>query len=82
MQFPGNTAKYEDDIEFDRLIKKIAKKKWSGYAKAPFSGPEKVLEYLSRYTHRVTISNYHIKSMQDGKVTFTWKDRPMKIRQN
>jgi hypothetical protein len=34
----GNTAKYEDDIEFDRLIKKIAKKKWSGYAKAPFSG--------------------------------------------
>ncbi len=75
LQFPGNTAKYEDDIEFDRLIKKIAKKKWSGYAKAPFSGPEKVLEYLSRYTHRVTISNYRIKSMQDGKVTFTWKDR-------
>ena len=75
LQFPGNTAKYENDIEFDQLIKKISKKKWSGYAKSPFSGPEKVLEYLSRYTHRVTISNYRIKSMQDGKVTFTWKDR-------
>ena len=75
LKFPGNTAKYEDDAEFNRLIRIIAKKKWCGYAKAPFSGPEKVLEYLGRYTHRVAISNYRIKSMEDGKVTFTWKDR-------
>ncbi len=73
--FPGNTAKYENDSEFHRLINKIAKKKWCGYAKAPFSGPEKVLEYLGRYTHRVAISNYRIQSMEDGKVTFSWKDR-------
>ena len=75
LKFPSNTAKYEDDAEFNRLIRIIAKKKWCGYAKAPFSGPEKVLEYLGRYTHRVAISNYRIKSMEDGKVTFTWKDR-------
>ena len=73
--FPGNTAKYENDAEFHRLINKIAKKKWCGYSKAPFSGPEKVLEYLGRYTHRVAISNYRIQSMENGKVTFTWKDR-------
>ena len=75
LKFPGDTAKYEDDVEFNRLIEKIAKKKWCGYAKAPFSGPEKVLEYLGRYTHRVAISNYRIISMEEGKVTFSWKDR-------
>jgi hypothetical protein len=75
LQFPGNTAKYKNQDQFARLIKTIARKKWSGYAKAPFSGPEKVLEYLGRYTHRVAISNYRIKSMEDGKVSFIWKDR-------
>ena len=73
--FPGKTSIYEDPAEFNRLIKTIARKKWCGYAKAPFSGPEKVLEYLGRYTHRVAISNYRIKSLEDDKVTFTWKDR-------
>ena len=75
LQFCGNTAKYENNDQFDRLIKIIARKKWSGYAKAPFSGPEKVLEYLGRYTHRVAISNYRIKSMDNDKVGFIWKDR-------
>ncbi|MCK5097948.1 MAG: transposase, partial [Desulfobacteraceae bacterium] len=75
LKFPGETAKYKNDSEFNRLIKKIEKKKWSGRTKPPFSGPEKVLEYLGRYTHRVAISNYRIESMEGGKVTFTWKDR-------
>ncbi|QBH12320.1 IS91 family transposase [Desulfobacter hydrogenophilus] len=75
LKFPGNTAKYGTRSGFNRLIKIIRKKKWSGYAKAPCSGPEKVLEYLGRYTHRVAISNYRIKSFEDGKVVFTWKDR-------
>ena len=65
----------EGCLEFNRLIEKIAKKKWCGCAKAPFSDPEKVLEYLGRYTHRVAISNYRIISMEGGKVTFSWKDR-------
>jgi len=75
LKFPGETAKYEIEPEFNRLIRKIEKKKWSGYAKSPFSGPGKVLEYLGRYTHRVAISNYRIKALYDHKVTFTWKDR-------
>lgn len=75
LQFPGNTAKYGTPSGFNRLIKTINRKKWSGHAKSPCSGPEKVLEYLGRYTHKVAISNYRIKSFENGKVIFTWKDR-------
>jgi len=45
------------------------------YAKRPFTGPEQVLEYLGRYTHRVAISNNRVVSVGNGKVTFTYKDR-------
>lgn len=73
--FPGNTAILGTTAGFTGLIKTIRKKKWSGYAKAPCSGPENVLEYLGRYTHRVAISNHRIVSFKNGKVFFTWKDR-------
>ena len=75
LKFPGNTDKYGTSAGFNSLIKTIRKKKWSGYAKSPCSDPEKVLEYLGRYTHRVAISNYRIKSFENDKVVFTWKDR-------
>jgi len=44
------------------------------YAKPPFGGPEHVLRYLGRYTHRVAISNHRLISFSDGKVTFRWRD--------
>jgi hypothetical protein len=44
------------------------------YAKRPFGGPEKDFDYLGRYTHRVAISNHRIVSVDDGKVTFRWRD--------
>ena len=47
---------------------------WVVYAKRPFGGPEQVLKYLARYTHRVAISNRRLLSMEDGQVTFEWKD--------
>lgn len=75
LKFPGNTAILGTTAGFTGLIKTIRKKKWSGYAKAPCSGPENVLEYLGRYTHRVAISNHRIVSFKNGKVVFTWKDR-------
>ncbi|NOX35282.1 MAG: IS91 family transposase [Deltaproteobacteria bacterium] len=75
LKFPGDTAKYRIPSEFSRLIKTIKRKKWSGYAKSPSSGPGKVLEYLGRHTHKVAISNYRIKSFENDKVVFTWKDR-------
>ena len=48
--------------------------KWVVYAKAPFGGPQHVLEYLGRYTHRVAISNRRLLSLHDGQVAFEWKD--------
>jgi hypothetical protein len=44
------------------------------YAKPPFGGPEQVLRYLSRYTHRVAIANSRLVKLEDGRVTFRWKD--------
>jgi hypothetical protein len=57
-----------------QIIAKAAAQKWIVYAKAPFGGPEQVLAYLSRYTHRVAISNSRILSFADGVVTFRWRD--------
>ena len=51
------------------------------YAKRPFGGPEHVLQYLARYTHRVAISNHRIVNFADGKVTFRWKDYAHKSKQ-
>jgi len=59
----------------ERLLYQAAKKTWIVYAKKPFAGPEQVLEYLGRYTHRIAISNHRIKSIDTGKVTFTYRDR-------
>jgi hypothetical protein len=45
------------------------------YSQPPFAGPEKVLDYLSRYTHRIAISNHRLRSLEDGRVTFDYRDR-------
>ena len=76
--FPGNTAEFGEKQAFERLIQSLSKVKWIAYAKPPFAGPEQVLEYLGRYTHRVAISNNRIVSILNGKVTFTYRDRKKK----
>ena len=53
----------------------LYRKDWVVYAKRPFGGPEQVLAYLGRYTHRVAISNHRILALQDGMVHFRWRDR-------
>ncbi len=73
--FPGNTQIYGGRRKFNKLIQSLFRTKWIVYAKRPFAGPEQVLEYLGRYTHRVAISNNRIMSTQNGKVTFTYIDR-------
>lgn len=61
--------------EIDKsFINQLYKNKWVVYAKRPFGGPESVIEYLGRYTHKVAISNHRIKNLEDGKVTFNYKD--------
>jgi len=53
----------------------MKQKEWVVYCKKPFAGPEKVLDYIGRYTHRVALSNNRIVNVEDGKVTFTYRDR-------
>jgi len=59
---------------FARFLHTLHNHKWVVYVKKPFGGPEHVLHYLARYTHRVAISNHRLIGMEDGKVTYRWKD--------
>ena len=59
---------------FARYLAPVRKVKWVVYAKPPFGGPQQVLEYLGRYTHRVAIANQRLIDCVDGKVRFHWKD--------
>lgn len=59
---------------FDRLYSRLKKKKWVVYAKRPLGGPEQVLKYLARYTHRIAIANGRLISLDNGSVTFRWRD--------
>lgn len=72
---PGKLAKYSNPKEFGDFIRSLFMVKWLTYAKRPFAGPEQVLEYLGRYTHRVAISNNRIKSINDNQVSFEYRDR-------
>jgi hypothetical protein len=59
---------------FQSFLRTLFRRDWVVYAKPPFGGPEHVLHYLARYTHRVAISNHRLVAFHDGKVTFRWKD--------
>lgn len=59
---------------FKTFLDGLYAKEWVVYCKPPFNGPETVLAYLGRYTHRIAITNHRIVSMEDGKVSFSWKD--------
>ena len=60
--------------EFERLVSEAVRTDWVVYAKEPFGGPEVVLKYLARYTHRAAISNHRLVEVKDGQVQFRWKD--------
>jgi Putative transposase len=72
--FCGSVQQLADPKQFQRLLDQLSRKKWVVYAKAPFGGPEHVLQYLARYTHRVAISNHRLASFDGNQVTFRWKD--------
>jgi Putative transposase len=74
LAFHGQMAALNRPAAFEALCRRAAKAKWVVFAKAPFGGPEQVLKYMARYTHRVAISNSRILSIEDGKVAFQWKD--------
>ncbi len=80
LKFYGKHAKLAEPSAFAAYLAPLREIKWVVYAKPPFAGPEAVLSYLSRYTHRVAISNSRLISLDDRGVTFKWKDYRAKRR--
>jgi hypothetical protein len=74
LSFHGNLAALAQPQTFAAWLRLLFRKDWVVYAKPPFGGPEYVLQYLGRYTHRVAISNHRLVSFAEGKVTFRWRD--------
>src|ERR1700722_8608582 len=72
--FFGNLAGLAEPAAFATALDQLRCIEWVVYAKPPFGGPEQVLAYLGRYTHRVAIANSRLISLSDGKVRFAWKD--------
>ena len=80
LQFFGEHAGLADAAQFKAWLAPLRKVEWVVYAKRPFAGPQAVLAYLSRYTHRVAISNSRLVAMDDQGVSFRWKDYRTKGR--
>jgi len=74
LSFFGALAELGAPAAFADRLRKLRRVDWVVYAKRPFGGPKQVLAYLGRYTHRVAISNSRLVSMENGEVTFRWKD--------
>jgi hypothetical protein len=74
LAFHGSCLPLSDPKTFDAFLRTLFREEWVVYAKPPFGGPEHVLQYLARYTHRVAISNHRILDITDTQVTFRWKD--------
>jgi Putative transposase len=74
LQFFSNHAKLANARTFAAYLAPLRKTEWVVYAKRPFGGPEAVLAYLSRYTHRVAIANSRLVAFNQNGVTFRWKD--------
>ena len=74
LQFAGDSAALADEAGWTDGLRTLRAADWVVYAKPPFGGPERVLKYLGRYTHRVAIANHRLVSIDDGVVRFRWKD--------
>jgi hypothetical protein len=74
LRFFNTHAGLADKRTFKRFIAPLRRIKWVVYCKAPFAGPQQVLRYLSRYTHRVAISNRRLLTADDGGIALRWKD--------
>jgi len=72
--YQANELTLPPSINLDTLLNTLMAKNWNVYAKEPFAGPEQLLNYLGRYTHKIAISNYRILSCDEKSVTFKWRD--------
>jgi Putative transposase/Transposase zinc-binding domain len=80
LAFFGDLAPLADKDAFDAALAPLRRSEWVVFAKRPFAGPEAVLAYLARYTHRVAISNARLVAFDEAGVTFRWKDYRIKGR--
>jgi Putative transposase len=80
LAFFGDLAPLADQRAFDAVLTRARRTEWVVYAKRPFAGPQAVLVYLARYTHRVAISNSRLIALDEEGVTFKWKDYRIKGR--
>jgi len=74
LRFFSSLVTLRDPQAFSRHLDPVRNLKWVVYAKPPFAGPQQVVDYVGRYTHRVAISNHRIVDIEDGHVKFDWKD--------
>ena len=74
LRFFSSLATLQDPQAFNRHLNPVRNLKWVVYAKPPFAGPQQVVDYVGRYTHRVAISNHRIVDIEGGEVKFTWRD--------
>jgi Putative transposase len=81
LQFFGNHAPLTDAKAFAAYLAPLRNSEWVVYSKRPFGGPEEVLRYLARYTHRVAISNRRLIALDENGVTFKWKDYRLEGRE-
>ena len=81
LSFYGKHTDLEERKTFDRYLVPVQQIDWVVYAKKPFDGPEHVLRYLSRYTHRIAIANSRLLRADENTVSFKWKDYRQKGKQ-
>jgi hypothetical protein len=81
LRFFSNLATLEDPQAFNRHLDPVRNLKWVVYAKPPFAGPQQVVDYVGRYTHRVAISNNRLQDIEASQVRFQWKDYRHKSQQ-
>ena len=74
LKFFGTISHLSHPESFSKLIERCFKSEWVVYSKPPFAGAEGVLDYLGRYTHRIALSNNRLLRLEDGKVTFSWRN--------
>jgi Putative transposase/Transposase zinc-binding domain len=74
LRFSGQLTAFADPARFQPWLRTFKKSDWVVYAKPPFGGPTHVLKYLARYTHRVAISNGRLLRLEQGRISFRWRD--------
>jgi hypothetical protein len=74
LKFPGQIEELKEASAFKRLLTNLYCQEWVVYCRPPLKNPEKVMDYLGRYTHRVALSNDRLVKLEDNQVTFRWRD--------